>query len=110
MRSANEIVKEVRLKSNLTQKEFAECFNVSEVLISKIEQGQKEVSKKFLEDLAYHLKVHPSALAPFLFLNKDIKKSELSSIERQVIDLGEKIQHKILRNKKIEPHVSSNQS
>ncbi|MEK7462687.1 MAG: helix-turn-helix transcriptional regulator [Patescibacteria group bacterium] len=108
MKKISEIVRNVRDESGLSQNDFARKIGVSSIYISKIETDQKEVSKKFLIKLAEFIDVHPSALAPFLFLNNDIDEYKLSEIERKLINLGENLQlsliKKKLNNEKIAEH------
>ena len=103
MNKFSDIVKQVRTESGLSQSQFATQLEVSAIYISKIETDQKEASKKFVQKLADFVGVHPAALAPFLFLNPDVKESELSGIERQLISLGEQLQQKLIK-KRVKNH------
>ena len=99
MKKFGDIVKTVRTKSGLTQDSFAKELGVSSIYISKIETDQKDVSKQFVIRLAEYVGVHPSALAPFLFLNPDVDESKLSEIEKKLIALGESLQLKLISKK-----------
>ncbi len=99
MKKFGDIVKTVRKKSGLTQDSFAKELGVSSIYISKIETDQKDVSKQFVIRLAEYVGVHPSALAPFLFLNPDVDESKLSDIEKKLIALGESLQIKLISKK-----------
>lgn len=92
-----ELLKKIREESNLTQDQLATAVGVSEVLITMIETGQKEVSKSFIVKLAEGLKVSPNSITPFIF-DTDNSKS-LSNIEKQMIKLGEKLQIELIKNK-----------
>ncbi|NTV44593.1 MAG: helix-turn-helix transcriptional regulator [Candidatus Yonathbacteria bacterium] len=95
-----ELIKEIRNEANITQIELAKILGVSPVLITMVETGQKEVSKKFLLKIANVLKVHPLSITPFLFtLDQEKFPEELSEVEKKLILLGEKIQHDIIRKK-----------
>lgn len=97
MYNFSELLKKIRQESQLTQSELAVILDVSEVLITMIETGQKEVSKNFIIKLAEALKVSPNSITPFIF---DIKDSEeLSVIEKQLVRLGEKLQTDLIKNK-----------
>lgn len=99
MNKFSDIVKTVRSEAGLSQNEFATKLGVSSIYISKIETDKKEVSKKFVIKLADFIDVHPAALAPFLFYNPNVKESELTSIERQLICLGNQLQQKLIKNR-----------
>ena len=92
-----DLLKEIRNSSDLTQEEFARILNVSTILISMIETGQKDVSKNFIEKLANKLEVHPSSIAPFVFTGNDVKKS--SSIEKKLVAMGERLQTYLIKTK-----------
>ena len=89
------------MNSDMTQQQFAECLGVSKILISKIEQREKDVSKKLLEVLASKLDIHPSLLAPFLFAGDDVKLDELKPFEKKLFLFGSKIQQDLLKGKKL---------
>lgn len=99
MKKFSNLVKDIREQSGLSQNEFAHRLGVSSIYISKIETDQKEVSKKFLSKLADFTGVHPSALAPFLYLNDDINPEKLSPLEKKLISLGEQLQSRIIKKK-----------
>jgi transcriptional regulator with XRE-family HTH domain len=103
MSKFSDIVKTVRSQAGLSQSDFATKLGVSSIYISKIETGQKEASRKFVQKLAYFVGIHPATLAPFLFYNPDVKESELTSIERQLISLGEQLQQKLIK-KRLDKH------
>ena len=84
----------------MTQAEFAACLDVSPVLITKLETGKKEVSKKFLIKLAKKLDVHPSSITPFLFISENFSNEQsLSAMEKRFIQLGEKFQLYLIRDR-----------
>jgi len=92
-----ELLKKIREESELTQDQLATALGVSEVLITMIETGQKEVSKNFVVKLANSLKVSPNSITPFIFDVNDSRN--LSGIERQLIKLGEKLQIDLIKNR-----------
>ncbi|MFA5131620.1 MAG: helix-turn-helix transcriptional regulator [Patescibacteria group bacterium] len=99
MVSFPELLKEIRKNSGLTQEELANALSVSTVLVSMIESGQKEISKKFILNLADKLEVHPNSITPFLYGNIDISKISLTKIEEEMIKLGEKLQISLISKK-----------
>jgi len=84
----------------MTQEEFAEYLNVSKTLISKIEQGEKEPSKKFLIKFAESININPVLLSPFIF-DKERGNLNQDSLEKNLIKAGDKIRDYILKNAKI---------
>ena len=94
-----DLIRKIREEANLTQAEFAKSLNVSTVLIAMIETGQKEVSKNFVLKLAEKMKVHPSSITPFLFISKDEADNNLSVIEKNLIDWGEKMQKLLIKDR-----------
>lgn len=94
-----QLLKEIRKESDLTQEEFAKALDVSTVLISMIETGQKEVSKSFIVKLAEKLEVHPSSITPFLFLSENYKDKNVSGIEKKFVEIGEELQLYLIKNK-----------
>lgn len=97
MLTFQELLKEIRNESGLTQEEFARVLGVSTILITLLETGKKEVSKKFIENLSDKLDVHPSSVAPLIFL--DDENLKVSSFENKIIDFGEKIQKYLIKTK-----------
>lgn len=53
----NLLVRDLRYKVGLTQKEFAKRLGVSTILISMVETDQKNVTFKLLEKIAKYFKV-----------------------------------------------------
>lgn len=82
----------------MTQEEFAATLNVSALLISLIENGKKEPSKKFIIELANKMDVHPMSLFPFAAYN-DEEGAIYSSLEKSIISLGERLQVSLIQRK-----------
>lgn len=99
MYSFPELIRKIREESNLTQKEFADVLSVSTILVSMIEAGQKQVSKNFIIRLAKALKVNPRSITPFLFDDKELNNKGTSNIEKDLIQLGEKLQMFLIKHK-----------
>lgn len=97
MYNFQDLLKQIRRAGGLTQEEFARALNVSTILISMLETGQKDASKNFIEKLAKILDVHPSSIAPFVFTQDETTK--LSGIERSMISVGEKLQIYLIKTK-----------
>jgi len=96
-----ELIKEIRTEAGLTQSEFAVSVGVSPILIAMIESGQKEVSKNLLLKIADKLQVHPASITPFLygFDLKGRKEAELTTIEKQFLNWGLKLQTQLIKTK-----------
>lgn len=99
MNTFPELIKKIRKSADLTQVQFAKRLDVSPVLITMIETGQKEVSKKFVSKLANALEVHPSTITPFLFIVEEKNFTPTSDIERVFIGWGEKMQEYLIKKK-----------
>lgn len=99
MYSFPELIKKIRNEAGLTQDEFAKALGVSSILITKIEAGEKEVSKKLLLKLAGILNVSAFSITPFLFHENEKSKNNISVIEKGLIDLGEKMQKYLIENR-----------
>ena len=102
-----ELLKNIRSGGDLTQEEMAKALDVSTVLISMIETGQKEASKAFVIKLADKLDVQPSSIMPFVLVDKDGSQERLSSIEKSLVGLGEKLQSYLIesRSKRLRQYV-----
>ena len=93
------LIKNIRKQADLTQSEFASILGVSSVLIAMVETGQKEVSKNLLLKLADKMKVSPNSITPFLFDIKTGTQYTLSTLEKNFIKYGEKMQDYLIINK-----------
>lgn len=99
MYSFPELIRKIRSEAGLTQTEFAKAIDVSPVLIAMVESGQKEVSKKLIIKIADGLKVHPSSITPFMYGDSLKNSQELSSVEKQFLDWGEKLQNHLIQKR-----------
>lgn len=101
-----ELIKQIRNESELTQTELARVLGVSPILISKVETGRKEVSKGLVKKLAEKLEISAGTLFPFIFIDQKIPLQSLSRLERQLIDLGSKMQSDLIktRSKKLKKY------
>ncbi len=95
----SELIKKIREEANLTQSEFAKILGVSVVLIAMIETGKKDVSKRFILNLAEKMNVHPSSITPFLFTSTPEETKKLSGLEKQLMLLGEKMQTLLIKDR-----------
>jgi len=95
MYNFQDLLKQIRKESDLTQEELARALDVSTILISMIEIGKKEVSRNFIEKLAEKLDVHPSSIAPFVFTEDD--STNLSGVEKKLISVGEQLQTYLIK-------------
>ena len=94
-----ELIKKIRTEAGLTQDEFAKALKVSSILITKIETGQKDVSKSLLLKIAEVLDVSPRSITPFLFSGEGDSKGNHSAIEKGLISLGEKMQEYLIKDR-----------
>lgn len=94
-----ELIKRIRNEAGLTQAEFAKAVEVSPVLIAMVETGQKEVSKKLVVKIAERLEVHPSSITPFLYDGTQDATKNLSSVEKQFLTLGTRLQEFLIKKK-----------
>lgn len=101
-----ELIKQIRKESELTQNEFASVLGVSPILISKVETGQKEVSKSLVKKIADKLDVSAGTLFPFIFIDKKVNLDDFTGIEKKLIELGSKMQTELIktRSKKLKKH------
>lgn len=92
-------LKKIREESRLTQEELAKILCVSTILVSMVETGQKEVSKKFIKSLAEKMGVSATSITPFLFFEKETSLKDLSNTEKSFIKLVEKLQIHLIQTK-----------
>ncbi len=94
-----ELIKKIRDEAGLTQAEFAKALDVSAVLIAMVETGQKKVSKKLILRLAEKMKVHPTSITPFLFIDEDYPLKKESKLEKVFMNWGEKMQMMLIKDR-----------
>ncbi len=94
-----ELLKEIRHETGLTQSAFAEKLNVSAVLVAMLETGQKEPTKKFVENLAHKMRVMPQSIIPFVYNINKYNEDYMSKLEKDLIKLGMKLQHDLIKKK-----------
>ena len=101
-----ELIKKIRESAELTQAEFARALDVSTVLITMVETGQKDVSKNLITKLAKIMEVHPASITPFLFTDNSLSAKNISSTEKLFIKWGEEMQNFLIydRSKKIKKY------
>lgn len=99
MYTFSELIKKIRKEAKLTQAQFAKALGVSTVLIAMVESGQKDISKKLILKLASKMRVHPSSLTPFIFIDNKFDKKNISKVEHSLINWGEKIQKILIEDR-----------
>lgn len=99
MYTFSSLLRFLRREAKITQKELAEILGVSKVLIVMIENNTKEPSKKFVLNLADKLKIHPSALMPFVSIEDEINISNYSGLEKKLLQISIQLQEKLLKKK-----------
>ncbi len=98
MYSFSNLLRKIREEGDLTQEELARAIDVSTVLISMIETGQKEASKNFVMKLADKLEVRPNSILPFVFTDNEASH-HITGVEQVLIDAGEKLQEHLIKVK-----------
>lgn len=96
MKTFVEILKSIRKEAGLTQAGLAKRIGVSTILVSMVEAGQRDASKSLIVKLAKAMGIHPSSIAPFLFISEE---SQPSKIEKMLISFGEKMQDILIKEK-----------
>lgn len=94
-----ELLKAIRAETGLTQSAFAEKLGVSTVLIAMLETGQKEPTKKFVNNLAEKMDVLPQSIIPFVYNVNKYNEKDMSKLEKQLIKLGMKFQSELVKKK-----------
>lgn len=98
MHSFSDLLKKIREEGDLTQEQLARAIDVSTVLVSMIETGQKEASKNFVIKLADKLEVRPSSILPFIFTDGETLH-RVTGVEQVLINAGEKLQDHLIKVK-----------
>lgn len=94
-----ELLKAIRAETGLTQSAFAERLGVSTVLIAMLKTGQKEPTKKFVNNLAEKMNVMPQSIIPFVYSINKYNENDMSKLEKQLIKLGIKLQSELVKKK-----------
>lgn len=94
-----ELLKAIRAETGLTQSAFAEKLGVSTILITMLETGQREPTKKFVNNLAEKMGVMPQSIIPFVYNINKYNESDMSKLEKQLIKLGMKLQAELIKKK-----------
>lgn len=94
-----ELLKEIRRETGLTQSAFAEKLNVSTVLVAMLETGQKEPTKKFVENIANKMRVMPQSIIPFVYNVNKYNENHMSKLEKDLVNLGMKLQRDLIKRK-----------
>ncbi len=94
-----ELLRQIRDESGLTQEQMGRALDVSTILISMLETGQKEASKGFVVRLADKLDVQPGSMMPFIFVGEGEKPEKMSGIEKTLIETGEKLQLYLIKTR-----------
>lgn len=99
MYSFPELIRKIRTAADLTQAEFALAIGVSPILVSMVESGQKDVSKKLLRKIADALEVHPASITPFLYGDEEMANNNPSAMEKQFLSWGIRLQDYLIKNR-----------
>lgn len=99
MYTFSELLKAIRHETGLTQSAFARKLNVSAVLIAMLETGQKEPTKKFIENLANKMHVMPQSIIPFVYNINRYNEDHMSKLEKDLIKLGMKLQSDLIKKR-----------
>jgi len=85
-----DLFKRIREEAGLTQEQMGRALNVSTVLVSMVETGQKEASKKLVAKLAESLGVRASSILPFVATKDD--EEMVTGVEKMLVEAAEKLQ------------------
>lgn len=91
MRKFSTFLKELRSSAWISQLQLANILDVSPLLITLIETGKKDPSKKFINNLAQKLEVKSASILPLLS-DETIDIDSLTGIEKKLIWLVDKLQ------------------
>lgn len=78
------IIKKIRVKKNLTQKELGEILGISNQMVSKIESGNISISEKLLKKIIENF---PKELS--IIPEKKYSKKEITEFEKEVLETYE---------------------
>lgn len=98
--------REVRAKTNLSQKDFAESVGVSQSVVSDIERGAREPSRQILSVLAEKYSVDLNWLLLGIGISEkisqeSIRDSEVERLEREINELKKSIDELERENKEL---------
>lgn len=78
------MLKKIRVKKNLTQKELGEILGISNQMVSKIESGNISISEKLLKKI---IEIFPKELS--IIPEKKYSKKEINEFEKEVLETYE---------------------
>lgn len=78
------MLKKIRVKKNLTQKELGEILGISNQMVSKIESGNISISEKLLKKI---IEIFPKELS--IIPEKKYSKKEINEFEKEILETYE---------------------
>ena len=87
--SIGDRIKEVRLKTGLDQKQFAQKVGVTAQIISRTENGRQEISASLLQGMFRAFDINPAFV---LALQEQQKSNDIEELKREHLDLKERLE------------------
>ena len=87
--SIGDRIKEVRLKTGLDQKQFAQKVGVTAQIISRTENGRQEISASLLQGMFRAFDINPAFV---LALQEQQKSNDIEELKRENLDLKERLE------------------
>ena len=87
--SIGDRIKEVRLKTGLDQKQFAQKVGVTAQIISRTENGRQEISASLLQGMFRAFDINPAFV---LALQEQQKTNDIEELKRENLDLKERLE------------------
>jgi transcriptional regulator with XRE-family HTH domain len=87
--SIGDRIKEVRLKTGLDQKQFAQKVGVTAQIISRTENGRQEISASLLQGMFRAFDINPAFV---LALQEHQKSNDIEKLKRENLDLKERLE------------------
>ena len=87
--SIGDRIKEVRLKTGLDQKQFAQKVGGTAQIISRTENGRQEISASLLQGMFRAFDINPAFV---LSLQEQEKANDIEELKRENLDLKERLE------------------
>lgn len=98
MKNFSHFLKQIREEAWISQDQLAKNLWVSTILITSIETGDREPSKKFINTFAKKLDVKAASILPFIS-EENIDINTLNGLEKKIIILIDELQTMLIKKK-----------